>query len=104
LLASSISIDLEKNREHVKVLEIYRLILVESFSFWSTRSSSLEGCCVQVKGRLGNSDRSKALTIRKGAVSINKAISILDYNYKKAYTPFGIFGVKVWISYKLNNF
>lgn len=104
LLACSVAIDLEKNKEHIKVLESYRSVLVEAFLFWFQFSSNLEGCCIQVKGRLGNSDRSKTVTIRKGAVSLNKLVSFLDYHYKKAYTPFGVFGIKVWVSYKLNNF
>ena len=100
LIAASVANDLEKSKEHIKVLETYRLVLSESFSFWSNYSSNLAGCCIQVKGRLSNSDRSKTVTLRKGAVSLNKIASNLDYHYKKAYTPFGIFGIKVWVSYK----
>jgi hypothetical protein len=63
-------------------------------------SVRLCGVCVQVKGRLNGVDMSQRLFFRTGVMPLHTQTLPVDYSFREALTFYGIYGVKVWFSYK----
>lgn len=64
----------------------------------------IKGIRISCSGRLGGrskkAQRSKTECVKLGQTSLHVFSSKMDFAYKSALTPFGLIGVKVWISYK----
>lgn len=64
----------------------------------------IKGIRISCSGRLGGrskkAQRSKTECVKLGQTSLHVFSSKMDFAYKSALTPFGLVGVKVWISYK----
>jgi small subunit ribosomal protein S3 len=57
----------------------------------------VKGVRIAMSGRLGGADMSRAEEIRKGQVPLQTLRADIDYAREKAYLPYGIIGIKVWI-------
>jgi len=60
----------------------------------------IKGIKVQIKGRLGGKEIASKSWKSEGEVPLQTMDEPVDYSFKEAYTPQGIVGVKVWITFK----
>jgi small subunit ribosomal protein S3 len=57
----------------------------------------VEGVRIHVSGRLGGSDMSRREELKRGQIPLQTLRADIDFARKKAYLPYGVIGVKVWI-------
>lgn len=57
----------------------------------------LQGIKIQISGRLNGAEIARSEWIRKGQLPLHTLSANIDYSFKKAYTIYGVLGVKVWI-------
>jgi small subunit ribosomal protein S3 len=50
-----------------------------------------------VSGRLGGADMSRTEQIKKGRIPLQTFRANIDYAIERAYLPYGVIGIKVWI-------
>lgn len=62
--------------------------------------SNIKGIKILIKGRLNGKPRSRGRLLQIGKVSLQTLDSKVDYSYSTAFSSFGTFGIKVWISEK----
>lgn len=55
------------------------------------------GIKVVVSGRLGGAEMGRTEAIRKGRVPLQTLRADIDFVREKAYLPYGVIGIKVWI-------
>ncbi len=55
------------------------------------------GIKIAISGRLGGAEMGRREAIRKGRVPLQTLRADIDFAREKAYLPYGIIGVKVWI-------
>ena len=67
-------------------------------SIMKVMEAGAEGVKIQIGGRLGGADISRAEKFSKGRVSLQTLRTDIDYFYAQAMTKYGVLGVKVWIS------
>nr|ARO90987.1 30S ribosomal protein S3 [Corynoplastis japonica] len=58
---------------------------------------NIKGIKVQVSGRLNGAEIARSEWIREGRVPLQTLRAHVDYSYKRAYTTYGVLGVKVWL-------
>jgi hypothetical protein len=102
LLTRIISAKLQKMRsrkekkKQTKLLQFVKLfftyVLKHNFVF-------LRGIKFSIKGRLNGSLRKKKWVFLKGKTAIHKTATKIDFSFLVAQTPFGSFGLKVWLNY-----
>ena len=66
----------------------------------------IHGLKVQIKGKINSkkkAKRSRAVNINYGTLPLNSLDLNIDYDFKNAFTIYGVFGVKVWILYQNKN-
>jgi small subunit ribosomal protein S3 len=59
----------------------------------------LKGCFVQVKGRIGGSDRTRKVVCKVGTLPLQKKTACIDFYIAEALTIYGLCSVKVWAYY-----
>lgn len=59
--------------------------------------SNVQGIKVQVSGRLNGAEIARTEWVREGRVPLQTLRADIDYATKKAYTIYGILGIKVWV-------
>jgi len=97
LLSKYVSKELEKTRRHVFFLTfVSRLLNI----ILTHKTSLIEGVRIDVKGRLNGADRSRKESVTHGSIPLQTLSSKIDFSLTEAFTIYGAFGVKVWISYK----
>lgn len=57
----------------------------------------VEGVRVALSGRLGGADMSRREELKKGRIPLQTLRADIDFAREKAYLPYGVIGVKVWI-------
>nr|YP_001382203.1 ribosomal protein S3 [Pleurastrum terricola]ABO69339.1 ribosomal protein S3 [Pleurastrum terricola] len=57
----------------------------------------IKGLKIQLAGRLNGAEIARTEWFRKGRVPLHTLKADIDYSYQKAYTKYGIIGVKVWV-------
>lgn len=57
----------------------------------------VEGVRVAVSGRLGGAEMSRREDLKKGRIPLQTFRSDIDYAREKAYLPYGVLGIKIWI-------
>jgi small subunit ribosomal protein S3 len=57
----------------------------------------VKGVRIALSGRLGGAEMSRAEELRKGRVPLQTIRADIDFAREKAYLPYGVIGVKVWI-------
>lgn len=60
-------------------------------------SRDVKGVRIALSGRLGGAEMSRAEELRKGRVPLQTIRADIDFAREKAYLPYGVIGVKVWI-------
>ncbi|MFH1352858.1 MAG: 30S ribosomal protein S3 [bacterium] len=58
------------------------------------------GAKIMVSGRLGGAEIARREWFKDGSVPLQSLFKDIDYGFSKAYTRYGIIGVKVWIHRK----
>ena len=59
--------------------------------------SDVKGIKVQVSGRLNGAEIARTEWVREGRVPLQTLRADIDYATKKAFTIYGILGIKVWV-------
>jgi hypothetical protein len=59
----------------------------------------IQGLRVSVKGRVNGVPRSKNWVVSEGKMALQRINATIDYYYLPSQTPFGTFGIKVWVNY-----
>ena len=57
----------------------------------------VQGARIRVGGRLGGAEMSRTEQVKKGAIPLQTFRADIDYAREKAYLPYGVIGIKVWI-------
>lgn len=57
----------------------------------------VEGVRIHLSGRLGGADMSRREELKKGRIPLQTLRADIDFSREKAYLPYGVIGVKVWI-------
>ena len=55
------------------------------------------GVRIAISGRLGGADMSRAEELKRGRIPLQTLRADIDFAREKAYLPYGVIGVKVWI-------
>jgi small subunit ribosomal protein S3 len=55
------------------------------------------GVRIVLSGRLGGADMSRTEQIKKGRIPLQTFRANIDYAIERAYLPYGVLGIKVWI-------
>jgi ribosomal protein S3 len=97
LLGNYIAQELQKTRRHVFLLTFIKRLLN---TILSNVTTDVSGIRINVKGRLNGADRSRKQSIQYGSIPLQTISSTIDYSFTEAFTIYGTFGIKVWISYK----
>jgi small subunit ribosomal protein S3 len=63
----------------------------------SAIKAGAKGIKVQVKGRIGGAELARKEWILQGRMPLQTLRADIDYGYARAYTKWGVLGVKVWI-------
>ena len=58
----------------------------------------IDGYCVKISGTLKASARSRLTWIKEGKLGISTLDTNVSYSFATSHTPFGSFGIKVWVS------
>jgi small subunit ribosomal protein S3 len=61
------------------------------------QKSNVQGIKVQVSGRLNGAEIARTEWVREGRVPLQTIRADIDYATKKAFTIYGILGIKVWV-------
>ena len=62
-----------------------------------------EGMKILISGRLNGAEIARQEWIREGRLPLQTLQAKIDYSFKKAYTIYGILGVKVWVFKNIDN-
>nr|ARW69369.1 ribosomal protein S3 [Polysiphonia sp.] len=65
--------------------------------------ADISGIKIQVSGRLNGAEIARTEWIREGRVPLQTLRAQIDYAHVKAYTIYGILGIKVWLFKDENN-
>lgn len=57
----------------------------------------VKGVRISVGGRLGGAEMARTEQIKKGRIPLTTFRADIDYAQEKAYLPYGVIGIKVWI-------
>lgn len=57
----------------------------------------VKGVKISISGRLGGAEMSRREVIRKGRVPLQTLRADIDYAVVKAFLPYGVIGIRVWI-------
>lgn len=57
----------------------------------------VEGVRISIGGRLGGADMSRREEIKRGRIPLQTFRADIDFAREKAYLPYGVIGIKVWI-------
>ena len=88
LVARNIAAQLERRASYKKVMKR------AAMSGLKSGARGVKICCA---GRLSGAEIARTEWVRAGAAPLHTLRSDIDYGFAKAYTTYGIIGVKVWI-------
>nr|AYC64007.1 ribosomal protein S3 [Halimeda micronesica] len=94
--ASSIADFIISNLEKRVPYKIVFVLLKKNLKFNDQDQKPL-GMKVQISGRLNGAEIARQEWIREGRLPLHTLQAKIDYSFKKAYTIYGILGVKVWL-------
>ena len=57
----------------------------------------VEGVRIAVSGRLGGAEMSRKEELKKGRIPLQTFRADIDFAHEKAFLPYGVIGIKVWI-------
>jgi len=70
------------------------------FIFKTLKFANTQGIKIVINGRFNGVPRSKGRIIQTGRLPLQNINSNINYHYTEAQTPYGTFGIKVWICEK----
>lgn len=88
LVAEDIALQLERRVSHRRAMKR---------AIFNAMKAGAKGIKTQVGGRIGGIDLARKEWILEGRMPLQTLRAIIDYGYARAYTKYGILGVKVWI-------
>nr|YP_009654413.1 ribosomal protein S3 [Pleurostichidium falkenbergii]QCH39700.1 ribosomal protein S3 [Pleurostichidium falkenbergii] len=62
-----------------------------------SQKANINGIKVQISGRLNGAEIARKEWIREGRVPLQTLRANIDYAYTRAYTTYGILGIKIWL-------
>ena len=78
--------------------QLFNFVKYSLTLFIESSISRLKGIQIVIKGRLNRKMRAKKTIIRIGQVPIQTLNNNMDYGQSVSYTPYGTFGIKVWVN------
>jgi small subunit ribosomal protein S3 len=60
-------------------------------------NKAVEGARITLSGRLGGAEIGRTETVKKGRLPLQTLRADVDFAREKAYLPYGVIGIKVWI-------
>jgi len=57
----------------------------------------VEGVRIAISGRLGGAEMSRKEELKKGRIPLQTFRADIDFSHERAYLPYGVIGIKVWI-------
>ncbi len=57
----------------------------------------VKGVRISVSGRLGGAEMSRREELKRGRIPLQTFRADIDYTKEKAYLPYGVIGIKVWV-------
>ncbi len=88
LVAEEIALQIEKRVSHRRAM---KRAIDNAFK------AGAKGVKVQVKGRIGGAELARSEWFLVGRMPLQTLRADVDYGYARAYTKYGVLGVKVWI-------
>ena len=82
-------------RSSKKITQIFKY-LVQTVK----KEKTIQGFKMTCAGRLGGAEMARVESKRFGQTSLHTFFQKIEYASVCAYTPYGLIGVKVWVSYK----
>jgi hypothetical protein len=89
-------------KQHSQFLSFLKLcfkVLIYDFKKLQYTTTSIKGIKLIISGKLKGKPRSSSSLILVGNVSTQTFNSKIDYSKIHVYTLYGVFGIKIWISY-----
>ena len=97
LLARFVASQIQSTKRHNNFLTFLKRAL---FIFTKLKASKFKGIKILISGRFNNAPRAKSRLLQFGRIPLQSVDSKIDYYKTDAFTPSGIFGIKVWICQK----
>jgi len=94
LLSRFIALQFQITKRHNTFLTFLKRA---TFLFNSSPNSKILGIKIIITGKFNGAPRAKKRTIQSGRLPLQSFNSKIDYHNTDAFTPYGTFGVKVWI-------
>jgi ribosomal protein S3 len=94
LLSRFIAFQIESTKRHNNFLTFLKRTI---FVFTQLKNSDLKGIKILISGRFNNAPRAKNRLIQFGRVPLQSIDAKIDYHRTDAFTPSGVFGIKVWL-------
>jgi hypothetical protein len=92
-IANYIALQLEQNKR-----KPFRYITRDVFH-QCDKLPSIEGIRISCAGRMNGAEMASLQTVSKGHTSLHVFDHRIDYHATAAYTPYGLVGIKVWLSF-----
>jgi len=97
LLTSFIAFQLQVMKRHNNFLTFLKRGLI---TFSKLKNSNISGIKILINGRFNGVPRAKGRIIQAGQLPLQSLDSKINYHNTEAQTPYGTFGIKVWICEK----
>jgi len=97
LLSKFIAFQLQIMKRHNSFLTFLKRAL---FIFSKLKNSNISGVKIVINGRFNGVPRAKGRIIQAGRLPLQSLDSKINYHSTEAQTPYGTFGIKVWICEK----
>jgi small subunit ribosomal protein S3 len=97
LLSKFIAFQLQIMKRHNSFLTFFKRAL---FIFSKLKNSNIFGVKIVISGRFNGVPRAKSRVIQVGRLPLQSIDSKVNYHSTEAHTPYGTFGIKVWICEK----
>ncbi|SHK31888.1 30S ribosomal protein S3 [Thermocrinis minervae] len=88
LVAEEIALQIERRVSHRRAMKR---------AIDNAIKAGAKGVKVQVKGRIGGAELARAEWFLVGRMPLQTLRADIDYGYARAYTKYGVLGIKVWI-------
>lgn len=94
LLSRFIALQFQITKRHNTFLTFLKSA---TFLFNNTPNSKILGIKIIINGKFNGAPRAKKRTIQSGRLPLQSFNSKIDYHNTDAFTPYGTFGIKVWV-------
>jgi hypothetical protein len=101
LLTKLIGRLLEVNRRQIVIVKFFKKVMAIFFRRLPKRVCGLSGMRIMIIGRFNKRPRTKTIILQQGQICLQTISIPIDFHYRQVVTLFGSFGVKVWLSKKI---